>query len=188
LSGASPQKQDGRFRRAESAARRAFLLVGSGILAYVIGGFVMSGLSVRLAERVGPITQPTAAWVVQWVLLRAWLWAVLPVFGWAAGRYLCVPAMRFAVTGVVSGELFGLLLATASDGLDWVLGSPSDMAMRAATLVGGAGLVFGAVSRGLAGAAAAQHVANVEAEKRKAEYAEFLARAEGQAPPEQRGS
>jgi hypothetical protein len=35
------------------------------------------------------------------------------------------------------------------------------------------------VKRGLQAAAAAQAEANVEAEKRKAEYAEFLARAEG---------
>ncbi|MEW5737279.1 MAG: hypothetical protein AB1938_00045 [Myxococcota bacterium] len=139
----------------------------------------MSGLSVRLGERLGGVGDETAAWLLQWILQRTWLWAVLPVLGWGAGRYLGVTAMRFAVTSVVSGELFGLLLATASDGLDWVLGSPGDMIMRALTLVGGVGIVSWAVGRGLAGADAAQAEANVEAEKRKAEYAEFLARAEG---------
>ncbi|MEW6430481.1 MAG: hypothetical protein AB1730_03135 [Myxococcota bacterium] len=172
-------RQPGRFGRAEGAARRAVLMVGLGIAAYVIGGFVMSGLAVRLGERFGAPTSETAAWLLQWALVRTWLWAVLPVFGWGVGRYLAVPAMKFALTSVSSAELFGLLLATASDGLDWVLGSPGDMVMRALTLAGGVGLVAWSVQKGLAAADAAQAEANVEANKRKAEYAEFLARAEG---------
>lgn len=155
------------------------LLVGSGVLAFVVGGLVMSGLSVRLGERVGPLGDGLAAWLVQWVLVRTWLWAVLPLIGWAGGRFLDFAPRSFSLTAVLSGEAFGLLLATASDGLDWVLGSPADLAARAVTLAAGVGLAFWSVGRGLAAAADAQAVADVEAEKRKAEYAEFLARAEG---------
>lgn len=147
--------------------------------AYVLGGFVMAGLSVRLGERFGAPSSETGAWLLKWVLVRTWLWAILPVFGWGIGRYLEVSPWRFAVTSVLSAEAFGLLLATAGDGLDWVLGSTGDLVMRLATLVAGIGLVGWAVRKGLDAAAAAQAEANVEAEKRKAEYAEFLARAEG---------
>lgn len=177
------KKEPGRLGRAESASRRAVLLVGSGVFAFILGGFVMSGLSVRVGERLGAISNEAAAWLLHWILLRTWLWAILPFLGWAAGRYLGVQALRFAVTATLSGEAFGLMLATASDGLDWVMGSPGDMVARALTLVGGVGLVSWAVSRGLASADAAQAVADVEAEKRKAEYAEFLARAEGKSSP-----
>lgn len=171
--------QSGRFARAEGAARRVVLFVGLGVAAYVIGGLVTAGLSVRLVERFGAPASETGAWLLKWALARTWLWSVLPAIGFGVGRYLELSPWRFAITSVFSAEVFGLLLMTAGDGLDWVLGSPADMVMRALTLTGGIGLVAWAVKRGLQAAAAAQAEANVEAEKRKAEYAEFLARAEG---------
>jgi len=179
-SAASPgPKLPGRYGRAEGAARRAVLFIGAGVVAYVVGGFVMNGLAVRLGERLGPIDAPITAWLLQWILLRTWLWAVLPAVAWAAGRYLEVSPYRFAATAVISGELFSLLLATASDGLEYVLGNPADIALRLVTLAAGGALAVIGAQRGLAGADAAQLAANAEAERRKAEYAEFLARAEG---------
>lgn len=147
--------------------------------AYVVGGFVMSGLAVRITERFGVPSSVLAGWLLEWALVRTWLWAVLPVFGWGVGRYFEVTPWRFALSSVLFAEAFGLLLATAGDGIEWVLRSPADIAMRVLTLGAGLVLVKWSVQKGLDAADAAQAEANVEAEKRKAEYAEFLARVEG---------
>ncbi len=169
----------GPLGRLEGSSRRVVLLVGLGMAAYVVGGFVLAGLIARLSDRVGAIESERVAWVLSWLLRRTWLWAVLPWFGWAAGRFLDVSRTSFALTTALSAEAFGLLLATASDGLEGSVGSPRDAALRALTLAAGTVLVGWCVQRGRDAAAVAQAAADAEAERRKAEYAEFLARAEG---------
>jgi hypothetical protein len=176
--GESVAREPGVYQRAEAGARRVVLTVGSGVVAFSIGGVLASGLAVRIAERLGMIQSPWLAFVVGWVLQRVWLYFVLPPVGWAAGRFLAMPPLRFALTAALSGEIFSILITVASSGIEMVATDTIDGLARVATFALGVWLTFSAGNAGQRDAVAAQGVADELAAKQRAEYASFLEAAE----------
>lgn len=169
----------GAFKRAEASSRRVVLYVGLGVVAFVVGSLMMGGVAARVADRVGLPDSELGLWLWRWALLRIWLFVVLPLFGWAAGRFLEAGPWRFGVSAALSGEAFGLLLAVAGDGVEFVFSSPREVLARVLTLLAGISLAAWSTGRGAATAAAAQASAEAEAERRKAEYAEYISRIDG---------
>lgn len=179
----SEGRAPGALGRAEAASRQVVLQLGLGVASYVVGGLLSAGATSRLGDRLGAIESPALLWTLGWLLQRLWLWAVLPLAGWGAGRFLRVRPARFALQAGLAGELFSLLLTTAMDGLDLILEEPLNVVARLFTL--GVGLTATAVAAraGLRAAAASDEVARRAAEARQAEYAEFLRAAGGAAAP-----
>lgn len=171
----------GLFTRAESGARATVIVVGAGIMAFVVGGVVMSGMAARLAERVGSIEQPIAAFVVAWLLQRVWLWLALPAVAWVAGRVLRVTPITFAIGAALAGEVFGGLLTAATGGIEMLFLGWVDLAARLLTLAAGVWLTELAAAHGEAAARVAQARSAVLTERQQAEYAAFLARESGEA-------
>lgn len=174
-------KQPSAFTRVEGAARHTVMQIGLGVAAYVLGSIFASGAMGRISERVGLIDSEAVAFVYGWVMQRLWLFVVLPMFGWAAGRFTELRSLRFAVTAALSGELFALLLFSAINGLDPLLENPGELLARGVTLLLGMAVTLLAVSSGRRAAAVAQAEADAIAVKQKAEYAEYLAKLEGPA-------
>lgn len=175
-------KKPGAYTRAEAGARRAVLVVSSGVVSFVVGGFLMSGVSVRLSERFGPIDDPLAALAWSWVLQRLWLWLVLPAAGYAAGRFLESRPLTFALVAGLAGETFSVLLSAARDGFEFVFQDTTDVTLRAITLAAGIAVVAFAVKLGASDAEAGQASADAEAAKKKAEYEAYLQKMEAQPP------
>ena len=75
------------FARAESGARQVVLQLGLGTLSFVLGSLLAAGLVSRVADRVPAIESQAVAWVMDWVLQRLWLVAVLPAFSYLVGRF-----------------------------------------------------------------------------------------------------
>jgi hypothetical protein len=121
-----------------------------------------------------------AAFVVGWGLQRLWLWLVLPAMGLLAGRLLKVSPNRFALTAGLTGELYGVLIASAGDGLEAAFLDWLDVLARVATLGLGLWLTAKAVELGRSAALRAQARAEAVAQRNAAEYAEMLARATGE--------
>ncbi len=178
------EKQPGPFARAEAGARQVVLQLGLGLVSFVLGGFLVAGLVSRLADRVEPIEHEWLAWGVGWLLQRLWLVAVLPAFAYGVGRFSGLALGSFTLTAALSGETFAVLLATAMDGFEVLVAEPRELVARLVTLAVGMGVVYRAGLAGRAEAAEDQAEALAAAERRKVEYAEFLAKAEGGAPPE----
>lgn len=178
-----PTKSSGVYRRAESGARGLIIVVGSGVMAYTVGGVVSSGLAVRLAERLGTIQNVTGAFFVAWGLQRVWQWLILPAVGWGAGRFLSVSATRFAIVSSLTGELFGALLTTATGGVDMLFLDWPDFIARVVTFALGGWLVFRAIAAGQEAAELARVKSAQATDQQKAEYAAFLAGAERKDPP-----
>jgi hypothetical protein len=180
-----PRRPPGLFSRAESGARAAVLALGVGVAAWVLGGVVMSGMAARLADRVGTIDDPTAAFLVGWALQRVWLWLALPGLAWAVGRWLTVSPTSFAVGAAATGELFGALLTSALGGAEALFLGWVDLAARVTTFALGVWLTRLAAAKGLAEAAAralAPPPAALSGEQRAA-WEGFQARAGGAGPP-----
>ncbi len=175
-------KQPGMFARAEAGTRHVMLMIGAGIIAYVVGSIIVSQLSAGLAERFERIESPAVAFVVYWALTRFWLLLVLPAFVWLGARFLPVGAAMFAATAVVSGELFDLLLTTARLGVEGTFATVEETIARVLTLALGLGIAVLAARRGRRAAEASAKRAQAKAEAAKAEYAEFLRRAEQGGP------
>jgi hypothetical protein len=178
------EKRPGIYARAEAGSRRAVLLLGLGVLAYFIGSVGVAGLSNRLADRLDPVESEWLAWAFSWLMQRLWLFVVLPLFAYATGRFTSIPPSRFAWVASLAGEGFSLLVVTAIDGVEVLIVDPREPVARVGTFLVGVLLVYRAGVLGRADAAADEERAKVEAEQRKAEYAEFLARAEGGPPKE----
>ncbi len=166
------------YYRAEASARQMVLTLGAGIVAYALGGVLTSGLAVRIAERLGSIHSPWLGFGVGWTLQRVWLYFVLPAFGWAAGRFLAVRPLRFAVISALAGEGFSVLITIASSGVELVATDLVDGLARVVTFALGVWLTVKAVQAGQRDAAAAQLVADALAAKQRVEYAAFLEAAE----------
>ncbi len=166
------------YQRAESTARQWVLQIGLGVTGFVVGSMLSSGITARLLERLGAIENETLAEAFTVVMQRLWLLLVIPAFGWAAGRFTQLVALRFAVTACVSGEIFSLLLFTAMYGLEGLTEDPGLVASRLVTLLVGMALTVRAVAQGRMAAADAQTQADALAAKQKAELAEYLAAAE----------
>lgn len=177
------------FQRAEGGSRQVVLQLGLGVLAFVIGGIFSGGANVRLSERFGYIENEAVGFAVGWLLQRLWLFVVLPAFGWGIGRFTELKPLRFALTASLAGEVFAVLLYSGINGFDSIIASPPDVLARIVTLVLGMAIVVSAVGEGRKASREAQAAAAVQAEARKAEYAEYLAKQEavGQKPPESSG-
>lgn len=175
-------KRPSAFSRAEGVARHSVMQIGLGVAAYVLGSIFASGAMGRISERVGVIDSAPVAFVYGWVMQRLWLFIVLPMFGWAAGRFTELRSLRFAVTSALSGEVFAVLLFSAINGFEPLVDNPPDLLARGVTLVLGMAVTLLAVSSGRRAAAASQAEADAIAATQKAEYAEYLAKLEA-APP-----
>jgi hypothetical protein len=170
------------FARAESGARQVVLQLGLGTLSFVLGSLLVAGLVSRLADRVPAIESETVAWLTGWVLQRLWLVAVLPAFSYLVGRFSGLSLVSFTLTAGLAGEIFGVLLVGAIDGFEPLAASWQDVAARAVTLFAGLWVVHRVGLAGREEAAVDQAEALAVAEQRKAEYAEFLAKAEAGGP------
>ncbi len=184
------QKAPSGYARAESGSRKVVTHVGLGVVAFVLGSIFSVGASARIGERLGPIESETGLVVFRWFFERLWLIAVLPLFGYVMGRFTEVKPSRFALTAGLSGEIFSVLLVTAINGFEYLFEDTTALLARGVTLFIGLMITARAVMMGRAEAEVSQVEANLVAEKRKAEYAEFLAAAEGTpsvSPPPQAG-
>ncbi len=169
----------GLFTKAEAGSRQIVLQVGLGLVSFVVGSILASGATTRIAERLGPMENEALAWALGWVLQRLWIFAMLPMFGYAIGRFTEISPLRFAMIAGFSGEVFSLLLSAGIDGFESLVADPKVVLARLITLFIGLAICMSAVMSGRATAAEAQLEANAVAEKRKAEYAAFLASTEG---------
>lgn len=170
------------FARAESGARAIVLQLGLGTVSFVLGSLLAGGLVSRLADRLPPIENEGPAWVVGWLLQRLWLVAVLPIFAYLVGRFSGLSLRAFTLTAGLAGETFGLLLVTAIDGFEVLATVPSEVVARVVTLFAGLWVVHRVGVAGREEAALDQAEALAAAEQRKAEYAEYLAKAEAGSP------
>lgn len=173
-----PPTSLGLYARGEAGARLVVILVGAGVGAFTVGGFVVSAVSGWAV-----VESPTAAFVVAWGLQRLWLWLVLPALGLGAGRILTVSPNRFALTAGLTGELYGVLIASAGDGLEAVFLDWLDVLARVATLALGLWVTAKAVGLGRAAALRAQAKVEAIAQRNAAEYAEMAARAAREPQP-----
>jgi hypothetical protein len=159
------------FAKAESGSRAVVLMIGMGVVAFILGSVMSAGAGARIAERLGPPETALGAWLFRWVFDRLWLFAVMPFFGYAAGRFTELKPGRFALFSVLSGETFSILLISAINGFEYLTDDPYDVLARVVTLFLGMLITARAVQAGKEVADRAQAEANVIAEKRKAEYA-----------------
>jgi hypothetical protein len=174
----------GRWQRAEGEARALVLAVGAGLVATLAGGLLMSGLAVRLTERLGSIEAPAPAFVAGWALHRVWLWLVLPWTGWVAGRWTRVPAWRFAWTAALAGEAFSTALVAVGQGWDSVAPDWLDAAARALSFLPGVWLTGRAAAQGQAARAGAEIAAQALVQQNAREYEAFRRQGEaGLRPP-----
>lgn len=167
------------FALGEAKARGGVLVVGSGVMAFTLGGRLVA----LLTDWIGPILSPTLAFVVGWGLDRLWLWLVLPLLGWVVGRLLHMAPGRFALGAGLTGELFSILVQSAGSGLGMVFLDGLDVVARVVTLALGLWVTAMAGAIGRRAAQAAQGRAEALAARQAAEYAEVMARAGG-APSE----
>jgi hypothetical protein len=170
--------QDSVFARAEAGARTVVMTIGLGVMAFFVGGILMGGLSVTVAERFGAVHSTTFAFIAGWVYQRLWLWLVLPAFAWGVARFRPVRPLVFALVSAACGEAFDIVMALAMGDIELVFVDTLDVAARVLTFAFGVWVVLRAIAAGQADAARAQTEADAFAAKQRAEYAEFLARAE----------
>lgn len=173
------EPQASAFSRAESSSRQIVLQIGLGVVAFVLGSIMSAGAAARIAERIGPIDSDVVAWTFHWLFERLWLFTLVPLFGYAAGRFTQVDPVRFTLLAALSGETFAVLLITGINGFDYLVEGWENVVARLVTLFIGMLLTVKAVQVGRAEAAESQVEATAVAERRKAEYATFLAAAEG---------
>lgn len=169
----------GLFTKAEAGSRQIVLQVGLGLVSFVVGSILASGATTRIAERLGPMENEALAWALGWVLQRLWIFAMLPMFGYAIGRFTEISPLRFAMVAGFSGEVFSLLLSAGIDGFESLVADPKVVFARLITLFIGLAICMSAVMSGRATAAEAQLEADAIAAQRKVEYAAFLASTEG---------
>ena len=173
------------FARGEAGARQIILLIGLGVLAFVLGSIFSVGASARIGERLGPLEHEWSALIFRWFFERLWLFAFAPLFGYAIGRFTEISPVRFALTALISGETFSVLLVSAINGFDYLLEDTVGVIARGVTLFLGMLITVRAVQAGRNAAAASQAESNAIAAQRKAEYAQFLAAAEAKPEPTQ---
>ncbi|MDP2271125.1 MAG: hypothetical protein Q8N23_34720 [Archangium sp.] len=177
------QKAPSAYMRAEAGSRQVVIQIGLGVVAFILGSILSVGASARIGERLGPIESDWGTLAFRWVFERLWLIAVLPVFGYAIGRFTESTPSRFALTAGIAGETFSVLLVTAINGFDYLMEDTAGLIARGLTLFVGMVLTAKAVQVGGEASGEAQLAADLIAEQRKAEYAAFLAAAEGKPAP-----
>jgi Na+/H+ antiporter NhaD/arsenite permease-like protein len=179
-----PPRPPGLFTRAEAGSRQIVLQLGLGFACFIVGSIFSAGATTRIVDRLGPIESELADWALRMVLERTWLFLFLPVCGYGIGRFTELPGSRFALLSGLAGETFALLLLTGMNGLDFVLLDARGVVWRVLSLFVGMMITVLAVSAGRRAALDAQLLGLEEAQKRKAEYAAYLAAAEAPKPGE----
>ncbi|MFO0595975.1 MAG: hypothetical protein U0228_11735 [Myxococcaceae bacterium] len=169
----------GLFTRAEAGSRQVVMQVGLGAVAFVVGSIFGSGATTRIAERLGPVESDLVDWVLTTLLSRTWLFVFVPLFGYAIGRFTQISPVRFALTASLSGETFAVLVLAGINGFDFLIVEPKEVVARLVTLFIGMVLTAAAVRAGRKAHDAAELRSLAEAQRRKAEYAEYLAKVEG---------
>lgn len=134
----------GFLARGERAARFIVLGVGAGLVAWVLGVTVTSGVVdpafVAWAPSVGE--WPEAVRIVVYALtLHVWQLVVLPIFGWLVGRTLPIPITAWALVASLGGEMFSVLSETATGGLEGLAPSWSHATAIVMTFAAGFALV-----------------------------------------------
>ena len=167
------------YFRADAASRQVVLHVGLGVVAFVVGSMLSVGASARIGERLGIIESEWVAMALRWFFERLWLFSALPAFGYAIGRFTEATPTRFALVAGLSGETFSVLLVSAINGFEFLVEDVPALIARVVTLFLGLVVTAWAVQTGREISAEAQAEANAVAEQKKAEYAAFLAAAEG---------
>jgi hypothetical protein len=154
------------------------LQLGLGVAAFVLGSLFAGGASARIFERVLPRNE-TLLWFMQLGFERLWLFTAAPMFGWVIGRFSQLDAKKYTLWSVLAGETFAVLLVSGINGFEYLVTEPLNLVARVATLFLGLWVTQRAVLEGRADAEEVQREADRIAELRKAEYAEYLAAAEG---------
>jgi hypothetical protein len=168
-----------RFQRAEAGARSLVILTGGGVMAFFLGGLLASGLAVRVAERVGTISDPRWGFLFGWFLQRIWLWVALPAIGWVVGRFLPrVKPIDFAVTASLTGEVFGMLLSSGVNGVDFLFVGVTDTVARILTFLLGLWFTKLATDAGRAANATTKASPAALSGQQRADYEAFAAKAE----------
>ncbi len=178
------QKAPSAYRRAEAGSRQVVIQIGLGVVAFILGSILSVGAAARIGERLGPIESEWGTLAFRWLFERLWLAVVLPTFGYAVGRFTEGTPSRFALTAGIAGETFSVLLVTAINGFDYLMEDTAGLIARGVTLFLGMVLTARAVQVGRDASGEAQLAADLIAEQRKAEYAAFLAAAEGKLAPQ----
>ena len=178
------EKPPSAYARAEAGSRQFVLQVGLGVVAFILGSILSVGAAARIGERLGSMEHGWAIFAFRFVFERLWLLAVLPLFGYVIGRFTDISPSGFALTAGLSGETFSVLLVTAINGFEYLLGDTAGLAVRGVSLFLGMVITARLVMVGRVANAEGQVAANVIAAQRKAEYAAFLAAAEGKSDPQ----
>ena len=178
----STLKAPGVFSRAEAGSRQLVLQIGMGVVSFIVGSIFAAGAGTRVLERLDPIENDLVDAGFRIVFERLWLFVALPVCGFAIGRFTQIPALRFTLLAGLSGELFSVLLVAGINGFDFVIDDPRRVVARLVTLFLGLAVTMRAVLAGRAAGHEAQLAAQVQAEARKKEYADYLAAAEAKPP------
>jgi hypothetical protein len=166
------------FSKAEAGSRQLVLQLGLGVVAFVLGSIFAGGASARLFERISPRSD-VALWVFQVGFERLWLFTTAPLFAWAIGRFTQLDLKKFALWSGLSGETFAVLLVSGIHGFEYLVAEPINLVARVVTLFLGLFVIHRAALNGRETAAEVQREADAIAEARKAEYAQYLAAAEG---------
>lgn len=173
----------GVFARAEAGSRQIVLQVGIGVISFIVGSIFAAGAGTRVLERLGPIENELIDTAARVVFERLWIFLMLPLFGFAVGRFTQIPALRFTLLAGLSGELFSVLLVAGINGFDYLVDDPQRVLTRLVTLFIGLAITMRALIQGRTAGYEAQLAAQAQAEARKKEYAEYLAAAEAKSTP-----
>lgn len=168
-SAAGRGKAQSMLSRGETGSRRIGLVVGAGVGSLVLGTMLANGVFRQLVEAETPVSLP-----VEWIISRVWLWLLLPLLAWPAGRFGIASPVAFGVIAPLSGELFELAWVSGTQGPEWLAPTPEDAIARGATLVAGVLLCVVVASRGAAAAEAAVLHAQQLAEAQARAHAERL--------------
>jgi hypothetical protein len=150
-------------------------MIASGMVAYVAGSWVTSRIVAALVEAEHPVSLP-----VEWLIMRIWLLAVLPLLAWPMGRFGIGEPFTFGLVAPMSAEVFDIFRITANEGLDGVFPSTADTVARAVTLLAGLALNTGIALWGAKAADRSAAAAQALAEAQARAHAEKLG---GVAPP-----
>jgi hypothetical protein len=168
------EKPPSALARAERTSRRVTLIVGAGVVSFIVGSLGTAGVVRRLAPWVASIESQTLVLLATGILQSLWVLAPLPVSGWLAGRFLEIQPWRFAVPAALSGLAFDVLLSTAVFGADSLFVDQTDALFRSALMLLGIGTTMLATRAGAQAFARAQAQSKAVAEANRAQYEAFI--------------
>lgn len=137
------------FAKAEAGFRQVVLQLGLGAVGFVFGSLISAGALTRISERLVPQTELVIS-ALGWLFQRLWLFTLVPLFGYGVGRLTQIKPAQYALLAPLCGETFSVLLASAVDGFEPLVGEPLEVLARLATLVAGMAMSHLAVRAGRA--------------------------------------